>query len=124
MNTKRRFLGMFLVIFILGFFVGVLLTAALVRRQLRLDKFYRTEAGFPKAINKMIQVKNAQKPAIDSILSQKAKQFQVIQQKNKVEVSAFLDSLQSDLSPVLESEQKERLNKRLNEIQKKLGGKD
>ncbi|MDX2302757.1 MAG: hypothetical protein NW226_08145 [Microscillaceae bacterium] len=124
MNTKKRFVVMFLFIFILGFLIGVLLTAALVRRQLRLDKFYRTEAGFPQAISKMIQVKNTQKTTIDSILRQKAKQFQVIQRENKKKVVIFLDTLQSDVEPFLEIAQKEKLRKRLKEIQKKLEAKD
>lgn len=106
---------------LLGMLLGALLTGAVVRHRLsRLDDL-RTQRGFARILEQTIRpTDEAQREALRPVLRQGGRRVLRLRRQQRREMHALVDSVRTDLAPLLTPEQQQRLDRRIGMARQRL----
>jgi hypothetical protein len=113
MHTRVQTTLIIVLTFIIGILVGALATGTV--REERRDRFreMRIEDRFHRHMERIIQPTNEQRAALESALSQRSEQIQLLRDKYQSEIFALYDSLDADFASILTEEQRARVQREL-----------
>lgn len=111
MKMKSKALLLIMTTFIMGVAIGALGHRAWLRTHFKRVEAFREHRGMPKFIEKKIRPTPQQTPRIRELLKEHDKRFIAFRKKQHKEIKEFMDSLKSELEPLLTDEQKKRLSK-------------
>jgi hypothetical protein len=97
---------------VLGIIIGVLLGGPIARHHLRHPFPRRGPEDFGAMMEMIIDPDETQREAIRDVLDRHSHRFMQINSRFRDEMSAMMDSLRQDLSPILTEEQQARLDER------------
>lgn len=98
--------------FILGVVVGMLSAGLMIRPEFKPREVFRRESAFMNLHEKLIEPGESQRDTIRVILEKYYEKFSELNSKHRGTVISLLDSLHTEIYPLLTEEQKERLAKK------------
>jgi hypothetical protein len=118
MSTRSQTTLIVVATLVIGILIGTFLAGPVLHRQLRPPFRGRHPEGFVFAVEMLIDPAPDQADAVHRILTEHAERFSDISSEYHSEISAVMDSLRKELDPVLTDEQKERLDRRHEHLDK------
>lgn len=112
MNTRAKSALVIVTTLIIGILIGVfVLVPPIAKHHFKRIASMRHPEGFIKGMEHMIRPSEAQAPEVHRLLDRYSQRFDEINDRHHAEMTALMDSLRTDLSPVLTDEQNERLDR-------------
>ena len=113
MKTKTKSSLIIISTLLIGIVLGFLLKSWITEN--RFDKFKsrRGPEGLVKMLNEVIQPDEHQKAEIEPVLRKFQIRFQEVMTMSRKEMAVTIDSLRSELKPLLNEEQLERFNEKM-----------
>jgi hypothetical protein len=113
MNLKVKSSLIIIVTFVIGMILGIILTQSLYPPPKMIDKIsiLRSRGGFMERFERIIQPNEVQKEKIREILEIHFERMHSQSKKFRDQFVELNDSLRTELEPILNDEQKERLEK-------------
>lgn len=110
MNVRTKTSLIILITFVIGLLLGILLDRTLMRYdfQKRIAQF-RHPGGFIHMLERAIEPEAAQRDTLEKILAKYSERFFETATQSRTEMAAIMDSLRSELEPILTEEQKARI---------------
>ena len=122
--NRNTILSLLLIVglLLIGFAIGFMANAYLVRKRLQPIREMRTEAGFLNMMDNIMDINPEQKKYTDTILIQYYRHNQQLIQSNRQQMKAALDSTVTRLQPHISAQQLEQLDKKRQQIRKFIRG--
>jgi hypothetical protein len=122
--NRNTILSLLLIVglLLIGFAIGFMANAYLVRKRLQPIREMRTEAGFLNMMDNIMDINPEQKKYTDTILIQYYRHNQQLIQSNRQQMKAALDSTITRLQPHISTQQLEQLDKKRQQIRKFIRG--
>jgi type VI protein secretion system component VasK len=122
--NRNTILSLLLIVglLLIGFAIGFMANAYLVRQRLQPIREMRTEAGFLDMMDRIMDINPEQKKYTDTILIQYYRHNQQLIQSNRQQMKAALDSTVTRLQPHISAQQLEQLDKKRQQIRKFIRG--
>ena len=119
MNVKTKITVMFIATFIVGIIVGALINGAYHKRRIARINEMRQRGGFAEFIIDTVQPDEAQLIKVREILDRYSARLSEIRRQNRVQFETSSDSMRSELSAVLTTEQNELLEQKFKEMRER-----
>ncbi len=106
---------------VIGMILGALVTGLVVRNRLERFSQMTPSERFVHVFENLVGVEESNRDTVRSILEQHGDRFARISRRHHVMMADLADSVRKDLRGVLDEEQEQRLERRLEHIRRLLG---
>ena len=119
MNVKIKTSAVIIVTLLMGILLGTLISRTMMRNQFeRKIHGVRNQHGFLMLLERIIEPEEEQYEEIKDLLNKRSRQLHEVGEKSRKEIEAIMNSLRTDIEPILTKEQKERLEYRMERFRK------
>jgi len=118
MNVKTKAASLLILVFIIGMFIGSLVTGAVQRRRFREINSMRGPAGIERLIERTVKPDDDQRVKLRPIIDKYSQKIFDIREINRSQMDLFIDSLRIEVTPILTAEQIEALERARQEMQR------
>jgi hypothetical protein len=111
MSVRAKTVFIIVVTLIIGILIGTfVLVPPIAKHHFKRIASMRRPEGFIKGMEHVIRPSESQAEAVNEVLDRYSRQFDEINDRHHAEMTALMDSLRSDLTPILTDEQNDRLD--------------
>lgn len=119
MNVRTKTSLVIIFTLIIGILLGILIDRTLIQQRFhqRISRM-RNPRGLLFMLMDIIQPVEAQRDSVEKIVFRYSTRFQQISQQARSEMNVLMDSLKTELNPILTIEQKKRIEERMNRMKR------
>lgn len=111
MSIRAKTVFIIVITLVIGILIGALvLVPPIAKHHFKRIASMRRPEGFIKGMEHIIRPSESQAESVNEVLDRYSRQFDEINERHHLEMTALMDSLRNDLTPILTDEQNDRLD--------------